>query len=453
MRAETETCANYRAATPHVAPLEEETLHPVTPTASTAPDPATVAYPATVADPDPATTVTVAARIGFFGEREPSTPSLLRKSATHNPTQLFFSGREIGAGSYGKIYEATLLVLENTRFGYKRYPVLAKEVSYVPGMCSSIPEEFLTHEILMQDDVGSANSGLITLICTKSIQNESGTRHFAVIPYCDAILSDVIERHIPDLRNTHSKRALFENFVFMLFDSMTNALSTLSNNGMVHGDIKPSNMGITQRGNIVLFDFGCTQNQSSIANNQTPFGTPIYMAPEIAVMDQEKISMHPASSDIFSFGKILDEVFTGRRPREDDQPESSGALILEIGGKYLIALREHAAQNRSPIEPQSIQAQLKIAIDSARDFQATITVIINAMTNPLPFLRPNLDTLKHARQKLSNQMLQLTQEQTRALSLTFYQWGSNAHCQDFPSNIVASGSMNFCDTFGSVTLS
>lgn len=440
MRAEEEEQTYSRGSIdptkPLLAPLTEEALRAAMPVPQDTPDPAT----------------TVAARVGLFGVREPSTPSLLRKSAEQKPTQLFFSGREIGAGSYGKIYEATLLVFEDTGFGYKRRPVLAKEVADVRGMRSSVPEEFLTHEILMQNDAGSANTGLITLICIKSIQTESGARHFAVIPYCDAILSDVIKRHIPDLRNTPLKRALFENFVFMLFDSMTNALSTLSRNKMVHGDIKPSNMGITQRGNIVLFDFGCTQTQSNIANNNAPFGTLIYMAPEIAAIDKAKKSAHPASSDIFSFGKILDEVFTGRRSPEDDQPVNAAEFILEITRKYRLALSEHAAQNSTPIEPQSIQAQLKIATDSAQDFQATITVIINAMTNPLPFLRPDLDTLKHAKQKLSSQLLTLTQEQTRALSLTFYQWGLNAHRQELPGDIAAK-STDFCNTLGTITLS
>ncbi|AMV19845.1 protein kinase domain-containing protein [Planctomyces sp. SH-PL14] len=74
--------------------------------------------------------------------------------------------------------------------------------------------------------------------------------------------------------------------------------------GFVHRDIKPANVLLTAGGTAKLADFGLANATGSMA------GTPAYLAPEVWVRSD---SVGPAA-DVYSFGIMLFEMLTGRRP-------------------------------------------------------------------------------------------------------------------------------------------
>lgn len=86
------------------------------------------------------------------------------------------------------------------------------------------------------------------------------------------------------------------------------ALEHASQLGLVHGDIKPSNLILSAEGNVKLCDFGLAKTESSSPNVGIS-GTLTYMAPELAdgadPTDQ---------SDMYSLGVTLFELTFGRRP-------------------------------------------------------------------------------------------------------------------------------------------
>ena len=80
--------------------------------------------------------------------------------------------------------------------------------------------------------------------------------------------------------------------------------------GVIHGDIKPSNVMVSTDGDVLLADFGSHTRSADamLASTLTVFGTPAYMSPEQAMGEPLD-----ARSDVFSLGAMFYELLTGRK--------------------------------------------------------------------------------------------------------------------------------------------
>ncbi|MGZ7081314.1 MAG: protein kinase domain-containing protein, partial [Thermoanaerobaculia bacterium] len=126
--------------------------------------------------------------------------------------------------------------------------------------------------------------------------------------------------------------------------AIAEALAEAHQRGIVHRDLKPDNILLTTAGVPKISDFGlakCLEPETSSDWNNAPtvagantregtiIGTPAYMSPEQA-------SGRPVDfrSDIFSFGAILIEMVTGRRPFQRSSHVQTLAAVLEQDPDY-----------------------------------------------------------------------------------------------------------------------
>jgi serine/threonine-protein kinase len=152
------------------------------------------------------------------------------------------------------------------------------------------------------------------------------------------IVSELLEGQT--LRERMNGTALSQRKALDIGFQIARGLAAAHEKGIVHRDIKPDNIFITNDGRAKILDFGLAKltAESSASESQTEvptrkvntdpgtvMGTVGYMSPE-----QLRGKHADARSDIFSFGAVFYEMLSGKRAfHRDSMPETMSAILKE----------------------------------------------------------------------------------------------------------------------------
>ena len=244
----------------------------------------------------------------------------------------------IGAGSFGRVYK-----IYREEFGERFYSAL----KYI-----SIPAESNEVMQLRMDGMDEQSISTYYTELTKGISAETrlmnklrGNTNIVsfedskVVPKPDGVGYDIFIRMelLTGLPTRMVSSPLSSSEVVKLGIDICNALIICKQHGIIHRDIKPDNIFISDTGDYKLGDFGIARKLEKTATFMSKKGTYNYMAPEVY-----KGEKYGATCDLYSLGLVMYRLLNkGRLPFLPPAPEAitpndrENSIIRRMNGETM----------------------------------------------------------------------------------------------------------------------
>lgn len=191
----------------------------------------------------------------------------------------------LGSGSYANVYLGKNI--KTSQY------VAIKIISNIPAKLIGIFEEEMKIMNIIKNDPHVNIVGCYDVIKHNEVI-------YIILEYCDS----------GDLKQL-IKNPIKEKYVHYYFKQLVNGLKYLHNKKILHRDIKPKNILLTNNKRVLkICDFGLAKNNEDDHLCKTVCGSPLYMAPEMI----KSSGLYNNQIDLWSTGLILYELIYGFHP-------------------------------------------------------------------------------------------------------------------------------------------
>jgi serine/threonine-protein kinase len=166
--------------------------------------------------------------------------------------------------------------------------------------------------------------------------------HPSIVSIYDTCADDDCEAIVMELVTGVTLRELLDERKFLepsqavaIVAEVADALETAHRGGVVHRDVKPANILLSNDGRVLVADFGIAKAGGDLTTTNTTLGTAKYLAPE-----QVEGRAVDARADVYALGVVLYEALCGRAPFIADT-EAATAL---------------ARLHQEPMRPRNVRA-------------------------------------------------------------------------------------------------
>ena len=248
--------------------------------------------------------------------------------------------REIGEGSFGKVFE-----IERRDFGYT-YKAALKAITIPQSQSEvkSVLADGMDEQSATSYFRGFVEEMVAEFVLMSKLKGHSNIVSYEdhdVIQHAEGIGWDIFIRMelLTPLLDYTRKSDLSRSDVIKLGIDICKALEVCRKNNIIHRDIKPQNIFISDLGDFKLGDFGIARTVEKTMGGLSKKGTYHYMAPEVF-----KSEPYGASVDIYSLGIVLYRFMNNNRlpffppfPSPIKFSDSDAALACRMKGETIPA--------------------------------------------------------------------------------------------------------------------
>ncbi len=265
---------------------------------------------------------------------------------------------EIGKGGMAHVYKAHCRLLNRT--------VAVKVLRNDLEGGEEFTERF---NIEAQSAAGLTHPNIVSIYDV----GEDNGRHYIVMEYIEGV---TLKEYIKE----HGKLSNFE--AASIASQICGALEAAHTKNIVHRDIKPHNIMITNDNLVKVTDFGIARasSGSTLQAGDSILGSVHYISPE-----QARGGYVDCKSDIYSLGIVLYEMLTGSVPFESDSP-------IAVAMKHLEEKPKNPCELNPEIPEELQEIILKAMSKETRNRYQTVGAMKSDLEAIMPRLKVNEDT-------------------------------------------------------------
>ena len=282
-----------------------------------------------------------------------------------------------GAGGFGSVFTCWDTRLQR-RVAIKRIPVIS------PYYLDDNPMASTANEVLAEARTSCllAHPNIVTVF---DFEIDS-LYAYLVMEYVDGLTVAELLQRVEGGKLTHQE-------VAHILSSVTDALAFAHENGVLHLDIKPTNIMIDRAGTVKLADFGMATLASAAGYGGARGGTVGYMPPE-----QIEGGLVDERSDIFSLAVVVWQMLTGKSPFSASTAEASRDKIgrgpkppLSKTDPSLAGIAEDAIYQALSPNPQDRMSDIRdfahdmlVALGEAEDGELSLRELVEQSAQDEP---------------------------------------------------------------------